>query len=144
MFYTQSKKSFHILQPSIPMKTENQISLFEQIGGMPAVEAAVQIFYTKVLADERISHFFRWTHMSSQHAKQKAFLAFAFGAPLNYTGKSMRDAHAKLVDLGLNTWHFDAVLEHLLATLHELSVSEDLISEVEKIAESTRNDVLGH
>lgn len=125
------------------MNTQQTLTLFEKIGGMPAVDAAVEIFYTKVLADDRISHFFRWTYMKSQNAKQKAFLAFAFGAPLKYSGKSMRDAHAHLVEMGLNEGHFDAVMDHLKATLQELGVPEDLMAKAEKIAESTRNDVLG-
>jgi hemoglobin len=125
------------------MNTQDNNSLFEKIGGMYAVDAAVEIFYTKVLADERISHFFRWTHMKSQHAKQKAFLAYAFGAPLKYSGKSMSDAHKHLLDIGLNDSHFDAVMEHLISTLKDLEVAEALIAQVEEIAESTRHHVLG-
>lgn len=119
-------------------------TLFEQIGGMAAVDAAVDIFYTKVLADASISHFFRWTHMKSQQAKQKAFLAYAFGAPLNYSGKGMRNAHTHLVERGLNESHFNAVMGHLVATLQELEVPEELINAAGKIAEGTRHDVLGY
>jgi len=125
------------------MITQDNNSLFEKIGGMYAVDAAVEIFYTKVLADERISHFFRWTHMKSQYAKQKAFLAYAFGAPLKYSGKSMSDAHKHLLDIGLNDSHFDAVIEHLVSTLKDLEVAEALIAQVGEIAESTRHHVLG-
>jgi len=125
------------------MNVTTNKTLFEQIGGMTAVDAAVDIFYTKVLADDSISHFFRWTHMKSQHAKQKAFLAYAFGAPLNYSGKSMRNAHAHLVERGLNESHFNAVMGHLVSTLQELQVPEELIAQTGKIAEGTRNDVLG-
>ncbi len=125
------------------MNVTTNKTLFEQIGGMTAVDATVDIFYTKVLADDSISHFFRWTHMKSQHAKQKAFLAYAFGAPLNYSGKSMRNAHAHLVERGLNESHFNAVMGHLVSTLQELQVPEELIAQTGKIAEGTRNDVLG-
>ena len=125
------------------MNVTTNKTLFEQIGGMTAVDATVDIFYTKVLADDSISHFFRWTHMKSQHAKQKAFLAYAFGAPLNYSGKSMRNAHAHLVERGLNESHFNAVMGHLVSTLQELQVPEELIARAGKIAEGTRNDVLG-
>lgn len=55
----------------------------------------------------------------------------------------MRDAHAHLVAKGLNETHFDAVMKHSLATLQELGVSEELIAEAKKIAESSRKDVLG-
>lgn len=117
--------------------------LFEQLGGEAAVNAAVDIFYRKVLADDRISRFFEGVDMDAQAAKQKAFLTMAFGGPNNYTGKDMRDGHAHLVKDGLNDSHFDAVVENLGATLNELGVSDDLIGQVAAVAETTRNDVLG-
>ncbi len=118
-------------------------SLFEQLGGEAAVNAAVDIFYRKVLNDDRISHFFEDVDMERQAAKQKAFLTFAFGGPNNYTGLDMRRGHAHLVKRGLNDSHFNAVMEHLAGTLAELGVSNALIAQVAAIAESTRNDVLG-
>jgi hemoglobin len=118
-------------------------SLYERIGGDAAVNAAVDIFYRKVLKDVRINRFFADVDMEKQAAKQKAFLTFAFGGPNNYTGQDMRRGHAHLVAKGLNDAHFDAVMENLAATLTELNVPADLIAEAAKIAESTRNDVLG-
>lgn len=118
-------------------------SLFEQIGGEAAVNAAVDIFYRKVLADNRINKFFEGVDMGKQAAKQKAFLTVAFGGPNKYTGKDMRDGHAHLVKKGLNDSHFDAVMENLGATLKELNVPDELIAKAAAIAESTRNDVLG-
>ncbi len=118
-------------------------SLFERLGGEAAVNAAVDIFYRKVLSDDRINTFFEGVDMEKQAAKQKAFLTFAFGGPNNYTGKDMRDGHAHLVKQGLSDEHFDAVVENLAATLKELNVSDELVTEVAQIAESTRNDVLG-
>jgi hemoglobin len=118
-------------------------SLYEQIGGEAAVNAAVDLFYRKVLADDRINKFFAGTDMVRQHAKQKAFLTMALGGPNNYTGMDMRKGHAHLVTQGLNDSHFDAVMENLGATLTELGVPGDLIAQAAAIAESTRNDVLG-
>jgi len=118
-------------------------SLFDKIGGEAAVDAAVDIFYRKVLADDRINRFFDGVDMEKQAAKQKGFLTMAFGGPNNYTGKDMRDGHAHLVAKGLNDSHFDAVVENLGATLKELGVADELIGEVAAIAETTRNDVLG-
>ncbi|NOY71370.1 MAG: group 1 truncated hemoglobin [Gammaproteobacteria bacterium] len=118
-------------------------SLFEKIGGETAVNAAVDIFYRKVLADDRISSFFEGVDMDKQASKQKAFLTLAFGGANNYSGKDMREGHAHLVAKGLNDSHFDAVMENLGATLTELKVPAELISEAAAIAESTRDDVLG-
>jgi hemoglobin len=122
---------------------ETSASLFDQLGGAAAVEAAVDIFYRKVLNDYRINRFFDNSDMEKQAAKQKAFLTMAFGGPNNYTGKDMRTAHAHLVKMGLNDSHFNIVMEHLTATLVELNVPSELISQVATLAESTRADVLG-
>jgi len=118
-------------------------SLYERIGGEPAVNAAVDIFYRKVLNDDRISRFFDNVDMEKQAAKQKAFLTMAFGGPHHYTGEDMRKGHAHLVKMGLDDSHFDAVVEDLGATLEELNVPQELITEVVDICETTRNDVLG-
>ncbi len=117
--------------------------LFEQLGGQAAVEAAVDNFYRKVLVDERVAHFFDDVDMERQRGKQKAFLTMAFGGPHNYTGKDMRTGHARLVAMGLNDSHFDAIVELLAATLKDMGVADNLIGQVAAIAESTRADVLG-
>ncbi|GAB4301831.1 MAG: group 1 truncated hemoglobin [Thiohalomonadaceae bacterium] len=119
-------------------------SLYERLGGAAAVDAAVDIFYDKVLADARINHFFTNTDMARQRQHQKMFLlTYAFGGMPGYSGRSMRQAHAPLVEkLGLNDSHFDAVLENIAAALTELKVPAALIAEAAAIAESVRNDVL--
>jgi len=117
-------------------------SIYERIGGAAGVDAAVEIFYRKVLADPRISSSFEGVDMKRQIAKQKAFLTMVFGGPNKYTGKDMRRAHARLVAKGLNDTHFDAVIEDLGATLQELHVPAPLIGEMAAIAESVRKDVL--
>lgn len=117
-----------------------QSPLFERIGGEPAVDAAVDVFYRKVLADERICHHFEDVDMSVQREKQKAFLTFAFGGPRPASnGPSLRAAHARM---HLTEGDFDAVMEHLGATLVELQVPADLIAEAAGIALSVKNDVL--
>lgn len=123
--------------------TTASTSLYDQIGGQAAVDAAVELFYRKVLEDYRINRFFNNTNMEAQLAKQKAFFTMAFGGPNNYTGNDMRTAHARLVSMGLDDSHFDAVMEHLGATLVELNVPAELIGQAAAIAESVRNDVLG-
>jgi len=117
-------------------------SLFDQLGGADAVDAAVEVFYRKVLEDYRINRFFDSSDMERQAAKQKAFLTMAFGGPNDYSGKDMRTAHARFVKMGLSDSHFNIVLEHLSATLVELSVPPALIAQVMALAETTRADVL--
>ena len=118
-------------------------TVFDKIGGEDAVNAAVDIFYRKVLSDSSISQFFETTDMDAQRVKQKAFLTMAFGGPNNYSGQEMRNAHAPLVAKGLNESHFSAVAGHLQDTLEELKVPSELINEAMAIAASTHDDVLG-
>ncbi len=115
------------------------MSVYEKIGGEAAVDVAVDIFYRKVLGDDLVSHFFETTDMISQRAKQKAFLTMAFGGPNNYTGQDLRRAHKRM---HLNKDHFNAVVEHLVATMRELDVPQELIDDVVTIAVSVRADVL--
>lgn len=117
-------------------------SLYHQLGGQGAVEAAVDAFYRRVVADNRINFFFDGIDMERQIAKQKAMLTMAFGGPHHYTGASLRHGHRHLVARGLNDSHFDAVVELLGAALAELGVAPELIDKVAAIVESNRNDVL--
>lgn len=117
-------------------------SLYETLGGEAAMQQAVEIFYRKMLTDDRVSCFFDDTDMDGQIAKQKAFLTFATGGPNHYTGKDMRQAHAHLLEKGLNDSHVDIVIQHLGETLSELQVAPAAIEEVKALAESVRADVL--
>jgi hemoglobin len=118
-------------------------NLYEQLGGAAAVEAAVELFYRKVLADGRIKHFFDGVDMRRLAGHQKAFLTMAFGGPGRYRGQALREGHAHLVASGLNDSHFDTVIELLGQTLAELGVPQPGILQAAAVAESVRDDVLG-
>jgi len=117
-------------------------SLYEQLGGEPAISAAVDIFYRKMLADDRVARFFDDVDMDRQRAKQVGFLTMVTGGPNNYTGKDMREGHNHLLEKGLNDSHVDVVIEHLGATLKELGVGDEQIQQVADLANSVRDDVL--
>ena len=117
-------------------------SLYERIGGAPAMDKAVDVFYRKVLGDDRINGFFGGVDMEQQAKKQKAFLTMVCGGPSAYTGKDLREGHRHLVARGLNDSHVDAVIEHLGGTLAELGVGDGEIGEVAAIANSVRDDIL--
>ena len=113
--------------------------LFVRIGGAAAVDAAVELFYSKVLADERVNGFFTKTDMTQQRQMQKLFLTYAFGGATKWTGRSLRAAHKKM---SLSEMHFSAIAECLTATLKELGVGQDLIDECMAIVGTTHDDVL--
>lgn len=117
-------------------------TLFERLGGQNAVNAAVDIFYRKVLADDRVNYFFDGVDMEKQIQKQKGFLTMVFGGPNHYTGKDMREGHRHLIAKGLNDSHVDIIIEHLGSTLTELGAKNEDIAKVAAIANSVRDDVL--
>jgi hemoglobin len=119
-------------------------SLYQRLGGEGAVDAALDIFYKKVLEDPSLSPFFENTDMPRLLEKQKSFLTFAFGGPSDYTywQRGLRNAHRPAVEKGMSDQHFDRVLMHLENTLKELSVSSELIVEVMAVTEGTRKHVL--
>lgn len=114
-------------------------TLYERLGGEAAVDKAVDLFYERVLKDDRINGFFENLDMVAQANKQKKFLTMVFGGPHNYTGKDMRAGHAHLA---LTEEHFNAVIENLAATLKDMGATAADIDEVAAIANSTKDDVL--
>lgn len=118
-------------------------SLYEQLGAAEGMETAVELFYRKMLTDERVAHFFDGVDMDRQLAKQTAFLTMVTGGPSHYTGRDMKAAHAHLVAQGLNDRHVDIVVEHLGQTLSELGASAQQVQGVAALANSVRDAVLG-
>ncbi|MBB5035962.1 group I truncated hemoglobin [Prosthecobacter dejongeii] len=121
-------------------EADRAASIYQKLGGKAALDAAVELFYVKVLADKRVNHYFADISMAKQKRKQKEFLSAALGGPNPYVGKDLRTAHADLD--GLNDSHFDAIAEHLQATLQELKVDSTLIAQAMAIVGSTRDAVL--
>jgi hemoglobin len=120
-------------------------SLYDRIGGEPALMAAVDGFYTKVIANEITRPYFEKLDMPAQIRKQIAFMTWAFGGPADYKGRDLRAAHANLVkNEHLGNAEFDAVAGCLEQTLVELGIERSLIDEVLVVVGSTRSEVLGH
>lgn len=114
-------------------------TLYEQLGGRETINQVIDRFYERILADPRINHFFKAAEMEKLRGRFKIFFAFAFGAPVNYSGRDLRSTHSHLK---LDNTHFDALLEHLVASFKQFNIADDLILKVTAILESTRNDVL--
>jgi len=107
-------------------------ALFERLGGVPAVRAALNIFYDRLVNDERLSFFFRGSSIHSLKIHQLQFFKIA----LTEIPKDL-DVAALLIEKhirlfkhrGLNEGHFDLVAVHLIETLQSLGVGKDLIDE---------------
>lgn len=104
--------------------------LFERVGGMTALVNAVDVFYSRILDDPTLAPFFEGVEMSRQRTKQVQFLCYAFGGPGLYLGKSIAEAHERLIrERGVHRGHFWTVAQHLRESLEQLQVPAGLIEE---------------
>lgn len=119
------------------------ISLYERLGGKNTILALVDAFYVSVLADPRVCYVFDNLDINAIREHQKKFMAYAFGGPHEYTGRSLRTAHKDVVEkYNLTDSHFDVIAEHLDQLLDQYNIGKQERSEVMAIVESTRRDVL--
>ena len=102
-------------------------SVYEQIGGKPAVSAAVDGLYERLLADPVIAPYFAGTDMNRQKHHMRAFMAAALGGSDVYAGRDMSSAHT---DLGVTHAVFDRVVGHLVDTLVALGVPGEIIQAI--------------
>lgn len=114
-------------------------TLYEQLGGAEGIQKVVVRFYEKVLADDRIKHFFTETDMEKQIRHQTLFISWVTGGPNQYTGKSMARAHE---GMNLQLEHFMAVAEDLTASLKEFGVTEDQINQVVEKLLTMKDEIL--
>ena len=118
------------------------MTLYEQIGGSAALDAAVDRFYEKVLADSELAPFFQGTNMRRMRAMQKGFLSMALGGPVLYSGRDLAEAHAQLRQNGLCEMHVDKVGRLLLETLREMQVPDELMLPVRELIKASKRDIL--
>jgi hemoglobin len=102
-------------------------SIYEQIGGAPAVAATVDEVYDRVMADPELSGYFAKTDMRRQKAHLRAFVTEALGGPKRYRGRDMHAAHA---GLGITPAAFDRVVAHLVGVLASLGVGIPIIGAI--------------
>ena len=125
-------------------------TLLARIGGADAVKAVVESFYDKVFADEQLMPFFANTDQAKQRNRQSKFLIQMMDgkAPnaadyMRTAHSAQRTAHKKYVhEMNLSDKEFDIVAGHLVASLKEFNVPDDLIEETAGALESMRDPVL--
>jgi hemoglobin len=114
-------------------------TLYDRLGGEPAVGAVVNEFYDRVLADERMNHHFDDVDMVDQRSHQTKFLSAVTGGPMQYEGDGMRTAHETM---GITDAEFDAIAGHLDGALREFDVDEADREAVMETVEAYRDDIV--
>jgi hemoglobin len=94
-------------------------SLYDRLGGRPAITAVVDEFVGRVAADKRINQRFSNTDIPRLKTLLVEFVAHATGGPVEYTGRDMGTAHA---GMDLVDDEFTALVEDLQGALVKLGV----------------------
>jgi hemoglobin len=102
-------------------------SLYDRLGGKPAIEAVVGQFLQNVVADDRINGFFANVDAADLQMKLVDQICEASGGPCAYTGRDMATTHK---GLGITDDHFNALVEDLIAALDKFNVPEREKSEL--------------
>ncbi len=105
---------------------ESRASLYDRLGGMPAIRAVVDDFVGRVLMDDRVNKWFAHAASSPEllaayKAKLADFVCQGTGGPCHYAGADMATAHK---GHGVTEDAFNAEVEDLVITLDKFHVPE--------------------
>jgi hemoglobin len=117
-----------------------QKSLYERLGGKPAIQAVVDDFIGNVAADNRINGFFANTNIPRLNSMLVNQICEATGGPCKYTGRDMKSAHA---GMGVTEAHFNALVEDLVKSLNKFNVPEKEKNELLNALASMKGDIVG-
>ena len=102
-------------------------SLYERLGGVDGITAAIRAVEDRSVKDDRISQKFAQTDMDRLTMELVDKLCDITGGPCTYTGRDMRAAHA---NMGLTNGEFDAFMEDLGAVLDGFKIGKTEQEEV--------------
>jgi len=94
-------------------------SLYERLGGKPAIEAVIDEFLKNVATDQRIAHRFALTNLKDLRNKLVDQVCAATGGPCTYTGGDMKTVHR---GMRVKSAEFDALVEDLIKALDTFKV----------------------
>ena len=115
------------------------VNVYQAIGGRPAVTAAVDGFYERLLADPVLSGFFPGGVAPRHRAYLITILGEALGGPERFRGPDLAKAHR---GLGITDADFDRTAVHLAEVLDSLGVPGHLADHIVGIVAGLRPAVV--
>jgi hemoglobin len=118
------------------------MALYDELGGGEALEAALDRFYEKVMADPPVAAFFEGLDVQDIKRKQKQFWTISLGGNSAYDGRDISTAHRRPRGAGLDEALFDRFVGHFRSTLEEFGVPEEKIRETLAVTDQHKAEVL--
>ncbi len=119
--------------------TTQMKSLYDRLGGLDAINAAVDSWVVRVAGDDRINGKFVRTDIPRLKKEVADQLCEATGGPCTYTGRSMLETHT---GMQVTAGEFDAVMQDLAATLDEFKVPEAEQDELVGLLRPMRDEIV--
>jgi hemoglobin len=117
-----------------------QPSLYERLGGKPAITAVIDDFIGNVAADTRINKRFGGADIPRLKARLVDQVCEASGGPCKYTGASMLDAHK---GMNITDAEFGALVEDLVKSLDKFKVPAKEKNELLSALAGMKPDIVG-
>jgi hemoglobin len=114
-------------------------TLYERLGGLPAITAVVDDFIKNVAADKRINKFFANANIDRLKARLVEQICQGTGGPCTYTGRDMKSAHA---GMGIRGKDFDALVQDLGKSLNKFKVPPREQKELVAILGPMKKDIV--
>ncbi len=114
-------------------------SLYDRLGGKPAITAVVDDFVGRVAKDDRINGKFANANIPRLKEKLVEQICQASGGPCTYTGRDMKTTHA---GMGITDDEFGALVEDLVATLNKFEVGKREKEELLGALGSMKKDIV--
>jgi hemoglobin len=114
-------------------------SLYERLGGKPAITAVVDDFVGNVAADARINAKFANANIPRLKMRLVDQICAGTGGQCIYTGRDMRTTHA---GMGITNSEFDALVEDLVKSLNKFKVPQQEQNELLGILGPMRKDIV--
>jgi hemoglobin len=132
--------------PSVKPTTK---SLYDRLGGEPALTAVVHDFVGRAAGDPKVNFTRKgipgheWDASAANVAKLEKrlvqFIAMATGGPQKYEGKSMKSSHA---GMKITEAEFNALAGHLVASLDKFNVPKREKDELMAVVGTTKADIV--
>lgn len=126
--------------PSAPVAAKaSGASLYERLGGMPAIEAVSDKLIDKTASDPRTMRSFKGAETTKVKKSLAQFLCQASGGPCVYKGDSMKESHKGMAVSGDE---FGLMAGFADQTMKELGVAERERSEVMGMLGPMKSDIV--
>lgn len=115
-------------------------TLYQRLGGKPAISAVVDDFVANIAADSRINRRFAKADGAGLKAKLVDQICAGTGGPCTYTGDDMKTVHR---GMRIRDYEFDAMVEDLVKSLDRFNVPAREKNEVLGILGPMKPDIVG-